>query len=102
MLKLIADQIKKVFGDSCSFLARYGGDEFVIILKGQSDKEVATDIQMLREGISRMNWGDGNPWKISVSVGCARYGEVPMHSVNELVKLADSRMYEEKNKKIIS
>lgn len=102
VLKLIADQIKKVFGDSCSFLARYGGDEFVIILKGQSDKEVATDIQMLREGISRMNWGDGSPWKISVSVGCARYGEVPMHSVNELVKLADSRMYEEKNKKIIS
>lgn len=98
VLKLVADQMKKVYGNMHSFLARYGGDEFVIILKGKTDKEVAESLHALRIGIAKMNWGDGSPWKIAISAGCARYGEVPMHSVRELMNLADSRMYEEKKK----
>ena len=97
VLKMVADQMKKVFGANRSFLARYGGDEFVIILKGQSDEAVAAEILALREDIAKMNWGDGCPWKISISVGCVKYGEESVHSMSELVKLADSRMYKEKN-----
>lgn len=98
VLKLIAEQLKKTFGNTRSFLARYGGDEFVIILKGKTDEEVEAAISTLREGIAKMNWGEGNPWKISVSVGCARYGEVLMHTSKELLNLADARMYEEKKR----
>lgn len=97
VLRLVAEQIKRVFGNSRGFLARYGGDEFVIILKGKTDEEVARHIQELRDGVAQMKWADGCPWKITISVGCARYGEVPMHTVKELVTLADARMYEEKN-----
>lgn len=98
VLKLVADQMKKVYGNMHSFLARYGGDEFVIILKGKTDKEVAESLCVLREGIAKMNWGEGSPWKIAISAGCARYGEMPMQSIQQLMSLADSRMYEEKNK----
>lgn len=98
VLKLVADQMKKVYGNTHSFLARYGGDEFVIVLKGKTDSEAAESLRTLHESIAKMNWGEGSPWKITVSAGCARYGEVPMRSVRELMKLADSRMYEEKNK----
>jgi len=98
VLKLIADQLKKTFGNTRSFLARYGGDEFVIILKGKTDEEVEDAISTLREGIAKMNWGEGSPWKISISVGCARYGEVLMHTSKELLNLADARMYEEKKR----
>lgn len=98
VLRLVADQLKKTFGNTRSFLARYGGDEFVIILKGKTDEEVEEYIRALREGVAKMNWGGGSPWKISVSVGCARYGEEQIHTVKELLNLADSRMYEEKKK----
>lgn len=98
VLKLVADQLKKIYGNTRSFLARYGGDEFVIILKGKTDEEVEESIRTLREGIARMSWGEGNPWKISVSIGCARFGEEHMHTGKELLNLADSRMYEEKKK----
>lgn len=98
VLKLVADQLKRTFGNTRSFLARYGGDEFVIILKGKTDREVEESIRSLREGIAKMSWGEGSPWKISISVGCARYGEIPMKTVRELLSLADSRMYEEKKR----
>lgn len=98
VLRLVADQMKRVFGNSTSFLARYGGDEFVIILKGQTDAQVAAEIQTLREGIAKLGWADGKPWEITISVGSARYGEVPMQYARELLTLADTRMYEEKKR----
>ena len=96
VLKLVADQMKRVYGNSTSFLARYGGDEFVIILKGKTDAQVAAELQALREGIAKSGWADGKPWEITISAGCARYGEVPMQRTRELLALADTRMYEEK------
>ncbi len=98
VLRLIAEQLKKTFGDTHSFLARYGGDEFVIILRGKTDEEVEGEIHTLRAGIAKMNWGEGSPWEISVSIGCARYGETVMHTAQELLDLADTRMYEEKKR----
>lgn len=98
VLKLVADQLKKVFGNSRSFIARYGGDEFVIILRGKTDEEVKADMDMLRDGITKMSWGDETPWALSVSAGVARYGEIPMQSVKELVNLADERMYDAKKR----
>lgn len=98
VLKQVAEQMKKTFGNSKAFLARYGGDEFVVILKGKSEAQVESDIKALRKSVAKINWGDGSPWKIAISVGCARYGEISMKSARELMALADARMYEEKNK----
>lgn len=96
VLKQVADQMKRVYGNSTSFLARYGGDEFVIILKGKTDAQVQAELSTLRDGIAKANWAGGKPWEITISVGCVRYGELPMQSAKELLVLADTRMYEEK------
>ena len=96
VLKLVADQMKRVFGNSTSFLARYGGDEFVIILKGKTDAQVSAELNLLRDAIAKLNWTDAKPWKITISAGCVRYGEVPVKHAGELLTLADARMYEEK------
>ncbi len=98
VLRLTADQIKRTFGHTNSFLARYGGDEFLIILKGKSDDEVAAYIETLREGMAKLEWADGAGWRIGVSIGCARGDETEHHSIRELMQLADQRMYEEKNR----
>lgn len=98
VLKLVAMQLKKTFGDTRAFLARCGGDEFVVILRGKTDEEVEAIVEGLREGIAKMNWGENSPWKISISVGCARYDKALIHSVKEFLNLADTRMYEDKKR----
>lgn len=98
VLRQVADQLKRVYGDSRSFLARYGGDEFVIILKGETKQKIEAGIRELKDGVAGMNWADGRPWEISLSVGYARYGENSISKINELVALADARMYEQKKR----
>lgn len=98
VLRQVADQLKKVYGDARSFLARYGGDEFVVILKGETEQSMEAGIRELKKGVAGMNWADGRPWEISLSVGYARYGEQNIQKVNDLVSLADTRMYEQKKR----
>lgn len=98
VLRQVADQLKRVYGDSRSFLARYGGDEFVIVLKGETEQKIKAGIRELKDGVAGMNWADGRPWEISISVGYARYGENSIYKIKELLALADARMYEQKKR----
>lgn len=67
---------------------RIGGDEFAVLLLDVEEEEFVSRVQKIRE--------DAFPkWGVSVSVGCAwqkRCGKP-----DELVNLADQRMYDEKN-----
>ena len=47
---MIADELKKM-QDGRIFCARYGGDEFVIIYEGMTEKEVFAEAENLRERI---------------------------------------------------
>ncbi len=98
VLKLIAEQMKRIFGDSKSFLARYGGDEFVVIIRERSKLQVEEDIQTLKDAVAKMEWGPGKPWELSISVGCAGYSEICVHGMASLARRADERMYEEKRR----
>jgi diguanylate cyclase (GGDEF)-like protein len=77
--------------------ARYGGDEFVVILP-RTDGEAA---QMLAEKMRRLIEGhvflqeEGIDARLGVSLGVATFpGEAP--SKEALIRLADQRMYEDK------
>lgn len=98
VLKLIAEQMKRIFGDSKSFLARYGGDEFVVIIRERSKLQVEEDIQTLKNAVAKMEWGPGKPWELSISVGWAGYSEICVHGMASLARRADERMYEEKRR----
>lgn len=98
VLRQVADQIKKVFGDSRSFFARYGGDEFVIILRDESETELHSRIARLKDGVANMSWADERPWPISLSVGYASWEEKAICNTRQLVETADARMYEEKRR----
>ena len=96
VLKLVAEQLKKTFGNLSAFLARYGGDEFVVIIKGKESDEVSEKISEFKEGVADLEWNEERPWKLAVSVGCVQYGENGVCEVEELLKIADTRMYEQK------
>lgn len=96
VLKLIADQLKKTFDGINAFLSRYGGDEFVVVIKGKENDEVEAKLREFKEGVAELDWHEEHPWKLTVSVGCVQYGENDVWEVEELLKIADTRMYEEK------
>jgi len=75
-------------------IARYGGDEFCIILPNSSLEEAEVLSERLCETIKK----SVNSTKISCSIGIAASTPDNFHDADSLVKLADRAMYEAKKK----
>ncbi|MGS0765327.1 GGDEF domain-containing protein [Syntrophomonas curvata] len=88
VLKQVADTIKNSVRES-DIVARYGGDEFGIILPGVGYELCSTVVERLRSSIIAL--GHFN----HVSIGSALYPD-EADEIYQLVDLADIRMYEEK------
>ena len=79
-----------------AFLARYGGDEFVVIVKGKTQDEMDVIIHQTQENVNAIAWGADTPWQLSISIGCAMRGEQGKQKSHEPLELADERMYRQK------
>lgn len=86
VLKQVAHAITTHTRDS-DIIARYGGDEFAIILPGVGYKLCRAIVERLRSSIIALGYFD------HVSIGAALYPD-EANGIYELVDLADSRMYE--------
>ena len=77
-------------------VARLGGDEFLLILPN-SDLDNAKMIKnRIKKDASKKN--DEKDYLVSVSIGVATSKEIDNLTTDELINLADRRMYEEKEK----
>ena len=92
-LCIVAGALKRACGSSNAFLARYGGDEFAIICKQEI---VESLIQTVRENIRQQNAAGELKLSLSLSMGAALFTEEGIGTVDELIALADARMYEQK------
>ncbi len=79
-------------------VARYGGDEFVMVLPQTSPKNAIQIAERMRKSIEHNVFlkKDGYSFKITASFGVASYPE-SAHSKEGLMKLADEAMYRVKN-----
>ncbi len=83
------------------FAARYGGDEFFVLLPHQTAHEAAIFAERLRHGLQSIRLTDANdPWsKVSVSIGVAgHWPSAPKHGPEQLLQAADAALYEAKRR----
>ncbi|WP_067623483.1 tetratricopeptide repeat-containing diguanylate cyclase [Alicyclobacillus acidiphilus] len=101
---LFGDEVIRQVTDACTsvlrkedLIGRYGGDEFVVILRGVTlDVGVRKAEQML-EAIRNLNVSCGEtPVPISASLGVADNGEGTVLQFNDLFQLADVELYKAK------
>ena len=82
-----------------SFIARNGGDEFIIIMLGEhTDEEIEETRKMIETRLDDAFSVSGNLRAITASVGAA-YTDKGREYFDRLVAEADARMYEEKGAK---
>jgi diguanylate cyclase (GGDEF)-like protein len=79
-------------------VGRYGGDEFLIVLPRMDGERCLQEANAIREDFER-EAEKGLGWNASsMSIGVATYPE-EAETAQELIKLADQRMYEQKRRK---
>lgn len=91
---LVADALKVVYGNTRSFIARYGGDEFVIISKGFGQHEVEHHKNILDRKLVALEAHEDIAITVGVSMGSAFYGDNGCATLHDMMELADARMYE--------
>jgi diguanylate cyclase (GGDEF)-like protein len=80
-------------------VARYGGDEFVVLLPATGEKAAASVAQRIADGIARHRFMAGRELLQipGVSLGFATYPEHGQ-SAEELLAAADATLYRQKRK----
>lgn len=97
IIQKVAMALSKTFRKD-EFIARYGGDEFVVVIEGLPEIAARKRISTFKDNINKMRFfshKDGDV-KIGISAGIASVtkGDTP----NDLIHKADSAMYEMKKK----
>ena len=80
-------------------ICRMGGDEFLLIFPDNSLKEALLIKERLDRDLIKLNQSLKKPYKIDLSIGLSEYNPVNPLTMDELIRVADQRMYEEKNNK---
>lgn len=95
VLKQFTDRLKTVVR-SADTLARYGGDEFVIVVsdlaRGSSPSGLSSAIQQASRGEFHLQ---GHTFYLEAAIGAAVYPE-DASKADDLLRLADDRMYNNK------
>lgn len=87
---------------SHDFIARYGGDEFYILLDGIHDIHILEMVVgKIRQATQRYNNIPGRPFRIEFSMGYAIYDPSTAMDMDHFLKHVDALMYEDKRQKRI-
>lgn len=98
-LREVSEIIRQSFSSGHNFLARYGGDEFVVVIPQIDDPRMIDGyMRDLRSNVENFNKAESFPIRISISCGMAFYPREEVNTPEDLLKSADNQMYEEKER----
>ena len=80
---------------SSDIMCRWGGDEFLGLMHC-NEMQARQLMKRVISKLKKMNQDKQLPYKLSISYGLVSVNEHPDRSMEELVSIADSRMYEQK------
>lgn len=97
VLRLVSSQMQRLIRVE-DLLARYGGEEFVILARTTGKTEASRLAERIRVSVSELEIQvtADRSIKTTVSVGVAALPDVPDGGPNELLALADARLYRAK------
>lgn len=81
-------------------ICRMGGDEFLLIFPESSPKDLPIIKERFNKNLTKLNKTIMKPYKIGFSIGISCYDPNNPQPMDELIRIADNRMYEEKKKKL--
>ncbi len=94
ILRAMAERLRGTV-DEETFLARFGGDEFVFVVKNWAEEKGRHWLNTMRELLSAPVELGGYSFCVRVSIGAAVFPEDSRHA-DELLKYADMAMYQAK------
>ncbi len=92
-LKTVSSILKEQFS-TAEFIARIGGDEFIVVLKDSLESDVLQSKLGLKSKFDVLN-EDGRLIPFSISIGFSTY-DTMTSTVEDLIRVADDFMYREK------
>ena len=94
-----AEIIKTVCGKDKNrpFIARYGGDEFIAIVRTENEEEVIALSEAIRNGFKENNDNSDKEYELSCAIGHASFCKT-FKDFLEAINKADEMLYEEKKK----
>lgn len=95
-LKMVVNVLKNVFGTNT--LCRMGGDEFMAVLENQDYFSAAQYAVKAFEAVEVMSKMAVRPYNMSISYGVVAISSVKRLSRDQLLEVADKRMYTFKRK----
>ena len=79
--------------DATCFLARYGGDEFIIIASGEKEFDIDNFVNQLQDSVYETH-SKTKGYELSVSIGYSRVHD--NESILAVINVADEKMYKNK------
>ena len=93
-LQVISAALKEVCSASGGFIARYGGDEFVVLQKAAAEQDIIDLCSAINDELARAEV----PYLLRMSIGYARVGD-GVDTWQDLLRAADAELYRVKAEK---
>jgi diguanylate cyclase (GGDEF)-like protein len=92
-------QILKLTFNKDDFVSRYGGDEFIIILKVKSKDDLDACTVRLKNNLEEYNRSSKHPFAVSLSIGCEIMNSSHHMHFDHYIASLDKKMYDDKQSK---